>query len=156
MSETKEFTDLVKPDDQPRTIDTSKDTPATVAQTNAFLAGRTKEWDRFLGQINDNYIQILRDYAPKNEFVLEVGGTQKTYVRKKIRAREYAALERMRGQLLKEKDTEKTADIQMDIYEKCASAYLSMSKEDFENSDYEELKKICDACNFRTLHGIPS
>src|SRR5437899_13055740 len=124
MSDTKEFTDLVKPDDQPRVIDTSKDNPATTAQTQAFLAGRTKEWDRFLGQINDNYIQILRDFAPKNEFVLEVDGERKTYQRKKIRAKEYAILERMRGQLLKEKDTEKTADIQMDIYEKCAAAYL--------------------------------
>lgn len=153
----KDFDEVIKPSDQPtRQIDTSKDNPATSAQTQAFLAGRTKEWDRFLGQINDNYIQILRDYAPKNEFILEVGGENKTYQRKKIRAREYSALEKMRGQLLKEKDTEKTAGIQMDIYEKCAAAYLGMSKEDFENADYEELKKICDSCNFRTLHGLPN
>jgi hypothetical protein len=145
----KDFDDVVKPIDKP-------DVNPIIAQSASFLQGRTKEWDKFLGQINDSYIEILREYAPKNEFKVEVNGELRTFARKKIKAREYAALEKLRGQFTKEKDTEKAAEIQIEIYQKVATAYLGMTAEEFDDADYEELKKVCDACNFRTLHGIPN
>jgi hypothetical protein len=148
----KNFDDVVKPVEKPELADVNP----IIAQSASFLQGRTKEWDKFLGQINDSYIEVLRKYAPKNEFTIDVNGENKTYTRKKIKAREYAALEKLRGQFTKEKDTEKAAEIQIEIYQKVANAYLSMTPEEFEEADYEELKKVCDACNFSTLHGIPN
>jgi hypothetical protein len=148
----KNFDEVVKPVEKPELTDVNP----VIAQSASFLQGRTKEWDKFLGQINDSYIEVLRKYAPKNEFTIDVNGANKTYTRKKIKAREYAALEKLRGQFTKEKDTEKAAEIQIEIYQKVATAYLGMTTEEFDEADYEELKKVCDACNFRTLHGIPN
>jgi len=150
--EGKEFDDLVKP------------APPLVANpisppSSQILESRGKEWDAFLGQVNDNYIKTLRSYAPKNEFEIEIDGHSKTYTRRKIKTRDYAELEKIRAQFAKANtngDIEKASDLQFQIYIKCAESYLGMTREEFDEADFEEVKKVCDACNFRTLHGLPN
>jgi len=112
-----------------------------------------------MGQVNDNYIKTLRSYAPRDQFDIEVNGSTKSYTRKKIKARDYAELEKIRAQFTKAQnsgDIERASDLQFEIYIKCAQHYLGMTKEEFEDADFEEVKKVCDACNFRTLHGLPN
>ena len=142
-----EFTDVAKP---------VLSQPANPVIAPSEQIGRTAQWDKFLGEVNDSYINILRNYAPKNEYKIEVNDETKTYPRKKIRARAYAELEKLRGQFLKVEDTERKSEIQMEIYIKCFEHYLGGTLEEFNNADFEEVKKVLDACNFRTQHGYTS
>jgi len=148
----KEFDEAIKP--APPQVVNPVAPPSQILETS-----RGKEWDAFMGQVNDNYINTLRSYAPRNEFEIEVNGHTKSFVRKKIKARDYALLEKIRAQFSKATssgDIEKASDLQFEIYIKCAECYLGMTKEEFEDADFEEVKKVCDACNFRTLHGLPN
>lgn len=148
----KEFDEVIKP--APNPIANPINPPSQILET-----GRGKEWDLFLGQVNDNYIKTLREYAPREEFTLDIGGIPKTYTRSRIRTKNYIELEKLRAQFSKATasgDVERASELQFEIYVKCAEHYLGMTLEEFENSDFEEIKKICDACNFRTLHGLPN
>jgi len=145
----KEFTDVIKP--APSPIANPVSPPSTTFEG--------KEWSGFMANVNDNYIKVLREYAPKNEFIIEVDGKANSYTRKKIKVKDYADLEKIRAQFNKAQstgDVERATELQFEIYIKCAEYYLGMTKEDFENADFEEVKKVCDAANFRTLHGVPN
>jgi hypothetical protein len=113
-------------------------------------------WDKFLTEINESYINNLKRYTPMNEFTLDINGTTKTYKRNKIKGRQFAELERLRSRLAAEKDLEKASDIQTEIYVKHFEYYLGGTLDEYNDADYEELKKILDACNFRTQHGYVS
>ena len=148
-NEPKEFTDVYKP--APSPIANPINPPSVTFEG--------KEWSGFMANVNDNYIKVLREYAPKNEFIIEVDGKANSYTRKKIKVKDYADLEKIRAQFNKAQstgDVERATELQFEIYIKCAEYYLGMTKEDFENADFEEVKKVCDAANFRTLHGVPN
>lgn len=120
----------------------------------ANLLNDSKEWQRFRLDVSDQAVQQIRKYGQLNEFDIEVDGQIKHYTRGKIKAKEYKELERIRAQFARETDELKRSELQMDIYEKCALYYLGMSEDDFDNSDFETLKRIIDSCNVRTIHGI--
>lgn len=145
-----EFTDVAKPAILP--------TANKITPPSEQIAGRTAQWDKFLGEVNDSYINTLRTYAPKNEYTIDINGETKTYLRKKIRAKAYVELEKLRAKFLKaqsnNEDPEKASELQLEIYAKCFESYLGGSLEEFNNADFEEAKKILDACNFRTQHGF--
>jgi len=154
-SSSKEFDEVIKP----APAGSGVVNPIAPPSQTILETGRGKEWDAFLGQVNDNYIKTLRSYAPRDQFEIDVNGSTKTYLRKKIKARDYASLEKIRAQFSRATnsgDIEKAAELQFDIYIRCAEYYLGMTKEEFEEADFEEVKKVCDACNFRTLHGLPN
>jgi hypothetical protein len=148
----KEFTDVVEPTDT-KTIPVP-DNNAEQIQEELIDSPAFK---KFRTDLNDAQISIVRELAPKRSFDIEIDGQLKTFQRKKIKARDYADLERMRAQIAKlMKDPEKQSEIQLEVYEKCALHYLGMTKEDFDNSDFEYTKKILDMCNIVTVQGSPN
>jgi hypothetical protein len=46
--------------------------------------------------------------------------------------------------------------LQIEVFQKAALYYLGMSEQEFENADFETIKKIIDANNIRTLYGVPN
>jgi hypothetical protein len=143
--------------DKPREFDEVVK-PAYVNKSQEELPApqKGKEWDGFIGQINDAYINSLRELAKRNEFILSINGEQKTFQRRKITTKQYKELELMRTRLADEKDPRKFSTLNTDIYERCFELYLSGTKEDFDDGDFEEIKKVCDACSFRTSYGVPN
>jgi len=114
-----------------------------------------------MGETNDAYIQILQRLAKLNEFTIEIDGGSKTYQRRKIKGKEYSEIEKLRARYATltspaKQRFEEASDVYIEIYEKCALYYLGMTKEEFENGDLEEIKKVCDACSHRTLFPLPN
>jgi len=151
----KEFDQVVKPAPPPSDLQEQPRPPPTpqidIPQTAAYK--------KFMGETNDAYIEILKKLSRVNEFNIDVDGASKTYLRHKIKGKEYTEIEKLRAKyatLTEKRRFEEASDIYIEIYEKCALYYLGMSKQDFENGDLEEIKKVCDACSHRTLFPLPN
>lgn len=146
----REFTDVVKPATPTNTVPV----PNTELQEELLDSPAFK---KFRTDLNDAQIAEVRQLAPMRSFEIDIDGQLKTFQRKKIKSRDYSELEKMRAQLpLLTKQPDKQSEIQLQIYEKCALHYLGMTKEDFDNSDFEYVKKILDMCNIVTVQGVPN
>jgi hypothetical protein len=109
-------------------------------------------WDKYLDSLDQSRLQQVIELARLNKYT--IAGQE--FQRLKIKNRQFFELERMRGRFNKEKDPEKGTDLLIDIYVKCAEYYLGMSAEQFDEFDWEETKPILDACNYRSVRGLPS
>ena len=142
-----DFDEAVKPvgkrdESKPVEIDTSK------LLSPAF--------QKLRNDLNDAQIAEIRRLAPLRSYDIDIDGQTKTFERRKIKVKDYVAIEKKRALLAKEKDQVKQSELLFDIYEDCARLYLGMSKEDFDNSDIETLRKVLDTCNIVTTQGIPN
>jgi hypothetical protein len=146
----------------------------TVRKVPAALSG---EWEKYFKSLSDDYMGRVTEIAKLDVFLVEhreiTGKTvqnpltgqeepelgpwvKKSYRRTKIRTKDWQTLEDLRAQFALEKNQKKAADLLARIYQYCAFLYLGMSKEVFENTDWEEIKIILDACNFRTVYSLPN
>lgn len=110
------------------------------------------EWEKYLDSLDEARLKQITDLAKKTTY--KIDGAD--YTRKRIKVKQFNELERLRAKFAKEKDQEKATDYLIDVYAKCAEYYLGIPKETFEEMDWETIKPIIDACNFRSIRGIPN
>lgn len=110
------------------------------------------EWEKYLDSLDQQRLKQLTELAKKTSYNIE--GSD--YKRQKIKVKQFNELERLRAKFTKEKDPEKSTDYLIDVYAKCAEYYLGIPKEKYEEMDWEITKPILDACNFRSVRGIPN
>lgn len=161
-----EFTEVIKPEHvEPNTASTSVTAspstdislpPESQGGMIAASISESKEWKPFLSQLNDAQIKDVKKYAPQEQFQIEVDGKLKTYTRRKIKTKDYAQLEQIRAKLGAAATGIERTTLQIEVFQKAALYYLGMSAEDFDNCDFETIKKVIDANNIRTLYGVPN
>jgi len=115
-----------------------------------------KNWAPLLTRLNDAQIRDVSKYITMDEFTIEVNGGSRTYKRKKIKTKDYRELEQMRARYASMSSSMEKSELQMQVFQKAAAAYLGMTQEEFESCDFEELKRIIDVQNVRTNYGVPN
>lgn len=138
------------------------------------------EWERYYARQGHARMQKITQLAGQDDYEIELqvpaGPNKKiknpftglmeteytdrwekvTYIRRKISHSNWLLVEKARARFAREKDTEKRTDLYSKLYEGLAYLYLQMKPEDFKRSDWEKMKLILDACNHRTIYGLPS
>ena len=106
-----------------------------------------------------------KELGKQDEYTLESNGKQITFLRKRLTTRAFNDLEQTRSKTDKEVSDDAMANAQRtaELYLKIAQAYLTnketnqpISKEDYENCFWEEIKIVLDACHLRTMTGLPN
>lgn len=149
--EPKEFDQVVKSvssSSEQKTLRDSAEGQFRVTESPAFR--------KFRADLSDAQIAEIRRLAPLRTYEIDIDGQTKTFTRKKIRAKDYVTCEKIRAKLIRETDIEKMTDLQFELYELWAKFYLGMESEDFDNADFEILKRILDTCNIVTVQGVPN
>lgn len=124
--------------------------PSQSAQTAQ--AQPKSQWEQYLDSLDQSRLEQITELAKQAKYTIE----GKEYPRLKIKTKQFFELERLRAQFGKEKDPEKATDQLIAVYTKCAEYYLGITVEQYEELDWEETKPILDACNFRSVRGIPN
>ena len=123
-------------------------------------------FDKFVQNHNEEYIMKCKELGQKNEYVLESNGKPITFIRKRLTTREFNDLEQERNKT--ESENANNPDEAMEnanrtaiIYLKTAQAYLKhkdtgepITKEEYENCFWDDVKIILDACHLRTILGV--
>ena len=155
-------------------IDQADDTVTSVTE----LRG---EWVRYYARQGHARMQKITELAAQSEYKIELqkvdtkakkvqnpftGAWEQPFLnewevpdafkRRTISQANWLNVEKARAKFNAEKDPIKKADLYAKLYEGLAYLYLGMRPEDFKRSDWEEMKLILDACNHRTLYGLPS
>jgi hypothetical protein len=121
-------------------------------------------FQKFIDQYNQNYVMKCKELGQQNEYTLESDGKQITFIRKRLTTRQFNDLEQTRNKIDKENlgetDPMVSAKRIADVYFISAQAYLKnketglpITKEEYENSFWEDIKLILDACHIRTMIG---
>jgi hypothetical protein len=121
-------------------------------------------FQKFIDQYNQDYVMKCKELGLKNEYTLECAGKQVTFVRKRLTIKQFNDLEQERNKVDKENlgDTDPMASAKRvaDVYFISAQAYLTnketgqpITKEEYENSFWEDIKPILDSCHLRTIIG---
>ena len=124
-------------------------------------------FEKFIEQYNQSYVMKCKELGLKNEYILESNGIPLTFIRKRLTTRQFNDLEQIRSQTDKEnlnsKDALADAKRTANVYFEMAKASLTnkvtnqpMTKEEYENSIWEDIKQVLDACHLRTLMGVPT
>ena len=125
-------------------------------------------FDKFIQNHNEDYIIKCRELGQKNEYILEVNGLPVTFVRKRLTTRQFNDLEKERNKTEEDNKNNPTDSMEYAnntamVYFKTAQAYLNnkdtnqpMTKEEYENCIWEDIKIILDACHLRTIMGVPN
>lgn len=132
--------------------DDNDDNNNTNTNTNNQQQEPKSEWDKYIDTLDKARLKQLTELAKLSTYNIE--GHE--YRRKKIKVKQFHELERLRAKFSKEKDPEKATEYLIDTYAKCAEFYLGIERETYEELDWEVTKPILDACNFRSLRGIPN
>ena len=121
--------------------------------------------DDFIKQMGDEYTKQMQRLAPLESYTVDVNGTAIVFKRRKIFSKERKELEVLRQKLVSAATTNSTEypSIEDKLYKKMASMYLidpqtnkGMTEEQFDNTVFEDIKAILNACAFRTERPIPS
>ena len=124
-------------------------------------------FEDFMQKYNEGYIMKCKELGLQNEYTLEIDGKPVTYIRKRLTAKQFTELEKARAETdsknLKSNDAMENAERVALLYLTIGRAYLNnketghpISKEEFENSIWEDMKIILDACHLRTMLGSPN
>ncbi len=109
-----------------------------------------------------------RKLGLQNEYTIEVDGKPITFIRKRLTTKQFNDLEKERSKtendnLNAPQDTMEVANRTALIYLKTAQAYLKhketgepITKEQYENTVWEDIKIVLDACHLRTMIGTPN
>lgn len=135
------------------------------------------QWEAYFAGLSDDYVKRVTELAKNQAYAISLGKKtgrkvkhpitdeeideiegweQKNYDRKKISSKDWHLVEKMRASNNKEKDQEKFQENLAKIYEFLAYCYLGMTHDEYIRTDWEEIKPIIDACNFRTVYSIPN
>jgi len=121
--------------------------------------------DEFIKQMGEEYSKQMQILAPKETYPIDVDGKVVTFRRRKILSKERRELEVMRAKLTTAatNNSPNYPDLEDKLYKKMAEMYLidpntdkGMTDKQFDNTVYEDVKMILNACAFRTERPIPS
>lgn len=121
--------------------------------------------DDFIKQMGDEYSRQMQKLAPQDAYDIDVNGQVITFKRRKIRSSERVQLEVLRQKLSNAatNNSEEYPVIEDKLYKRMAEYYLidpttnkGMSSTQFDDTVYEDIKMILNACAFRTERPIPS
>ncbi|HTH21413.1 MAG TPA: hypothetical protein VL854_04275 [Nitrososphaeraceae archaeon] len=132
--------------------DYNPDDEAPVQQVTGKDAQPKTQWETYLDSLDQSRLSQTIELAKLDKYTFN----GKTYDRKKIKNKQFFELERLRAKFAKEKDQEAATEHLINVYVKCAEYYLGMSAEEYDELDWEDTKPILDACNFRSVRGLPS
>ena len=147
-------------------------------QQSPTITDLTAEWRKYFDSLSENRIRAVVDLAKEDEFNIEIYDEKKdTWVSKPFKYKEipsfkwielekirskYNDLEKMAATKLLDRDktaydyTEKLTELNSEIYLKSAMYFLGMTKEEFDNSRWTQIRNIVDACNHRTVYTLPN
>jgi hypothetical protein len=123
-------------------------------------------FERFIQQYNESYVMKCKELGLKNEYTLESNNTKITFTRNRLTTKQFNELEQARQKSEKEKldnalDLMDNAKREANIYLQVAQAYLKnkdtgnpITKEEYENCIWEDVKMVLDACHLRTVLGV--
>lgn len=135
-------------------------TSTTAAQTVQDVVDKSitegKNWKPFLSLLNETQIESVQSRMGLERFEIEVDGEPRTFTRRKIRAKEYRELEEIRARLSSSTDPKTKSELTDHVYRRAANFYIGMTDEEFDLADYEEVKRIIDSQNLRTIYGRPN
>lgn len=121
--------------------------------------------DEFIKQMGDEYTKQMQRLAPLDSYPIDINGSTVTFKRRKIYSKERRELEGLRQKLADAagSNTKDYPTIEDKLYKAMARMYLidpqtqkGMTDEQFDNTVYEDIKAILNACAFRTERPIPS
>ena len=121
--------------------------------------------DEFVKQMGEEYAKQIQLLAPRDSHNITIDGKNQKFKRRKIYSKERRELESLRQKLAKEAqiNSPKYPETEDKLYKKMAEYYLidsetnkGMTEEQFDNTIYEDIKAILNACAFRTERPIPS
>ena len=125
-------------------------------------------FEKFIQQYNEGYVMKCKELGLKNEYILESNGIPKTFTRSRLTTKQFNELEQARQKTEKENldnalDVMENAKRTANVYFLVAQAYLKnkdtsqpITKEEYENCIWEDIKIILDACHLRTVLGVPN
>jgi hypothetical protein len=111
------------------------------------------------------YTDAVKELAQQKIFHVQfLDGTKKIYQRRKASMKEVIEIERKRAEMKRSKGTPlQVAQALAEFYWYSAQVHLvetksgkPMTKNDYENTIFEDFRKIIDACEFVMLFGVPS
>jgi hypothetical protein len=122
-------------------------------------------FEKFIEGYNQDYVMKCKDLGLKNEYEIEVNGKPVTFIRKRLTTKQFNDLEQIRNKADKETTEDSMANAQRtaNVYFEIGKAYLTnkdtgqpITKEEYENSIWEDIKLVLDACHLRTMIGVPN
>lgn len=150
MSTAQDYTYPIDDDDN-NTIENNNNQQSQQVQQKPQTENKS-EWDKYLDTLDQARLEELAKLAKLSKYTIE----GKEYTRQKIRVKQFHELERLRAKFSKEKDPIKSTEYLIDVYAKCAEYYLGIDRDTYEEMDWEITKPIIDACNFRSVRGLPN
>jgi hypothetical protein len=111
------------------------------------------------------YTDAVKELAQQKIFHVQfLDGTKKIYQRRKASMKEVIKIERKRAEMKRSKGTPlQVAQALGEFYWYSSQVHLvetksgkPMTKSDYENTIFEDFRKIIDACEFVMLFGVPS
>jgi len=139
-----------------------EDKPQDIPEVVPIQASISDEFIKAMGEEYSKQMQIL---APQEVYPIDVDSKTIKFRRRKILSKERRELEIMRAKLTKAAtdNSPNYPDIEDKLYKKMAEMYLidpntdkGMTEKQFDNTVYEDVKMILNACAFRTERPIPS
>ena len=79
----------------------------------------------------------------------------KAFKRYKITSKDFEQIDLARAEYNMSKDAKQISILMAQMYELIAFKYLRMSHEEYVSAQWEELRPVLDACNFRTVYSLP-
>lgn len=117
--------------------------------------------EEFANDVLEEQSKRIEKLSKQEYFNITVGNKTKTYKRRKIRTAERTKVQALRSKLANARGSD-IANIEEQLYITMASYYLidketnnPMSKDEFLDTEFEEIRDILEACSFRTEKPIP-
>ena len=117
--------------------------------------------EEFANDVLEEQSKRIEKLSKQDYFNINVNDKVKTYKRRKIRTAERTKVQALRSKLANSRSSE-TASVEEQLYVTMASYYLidketnnPMTKDEFLQTEFEEIRDILEACSFRTEKPIP-
>ena len=139
-----------------------------------------KYFEQLFEKMSDDYLNRTIELAKKNEYMITLRipsgefmpdptdpnkqiklfkdevPQARPFTRKKVSVQDYKKIEILRAQFNRERDPEKVIDKLITLYQYMAYYFLGMKLDEFDCADWDEIKPVLDACNFRTVYSLPN
>ena len=117
--------------------------------------------EEFANDVLEEQSKRIEKLSKQDYFNITVGNKNKTYKRRKIRTAERTKIQALRSKLANSRSSD-VATIEEQLYTTMAGYYLidkdtnqPMTKDEFLDTEFEEVRDVLEACSFRTEKPIP-
>jgi hypothetical protein len=115
--------------------------------------------EQYMENQADSYQKEIANMALQDTYEVEKrDGSKVKLKRMKLTLKQYKDIELDRASLADMRNATGANLIETyeRIYLKCAEAYFGLTPDDVYDIAWEDIRKVLDACNFRTVYGIPT